>query len=216
MKKSDLLKKIESAKDEDDINELLRGTDIEETFKGEGATLEAFKGKIKTDKEFKSYLDSENDKYHAKAVKTMKENGTWEKEFSNELHTKYPDLITDPVQIELAKERKAREELEAKLARKDLLAQAVSYADKKGIKLNSKFIDKFLGEDLDTTKVNLDELADDWSKGIESVVDSKMKNNSYVPGQGGEGGKISIGASFAARANQRTNVVNDPWSKGDK
>lgn len=210
MLKKDLLKKIESAKDEDDINELLKGTDIEETFKGEGATLDAFKGKIKSDKDFQKFMDSERETYHVKALKTMKEKGTWENEFSDVMKEKYPELIKDPVQLELAKERKAREELESKLARKDLLTEAIKYANEKGIKL--KAIDKFLGEDLDSTKANLDDLAEDWSKGIESVVEQKMKSNSYVPGAGPDGNPISIGASLAAKANASKTAPSDPWA----
>lgn len=210
MIKKELLKKIENAKDEDDINELLKGTDIEETFKGEEPTLDVFKGKIKSDKVFQQFMDSERDTYHSKALKTMKEKGTWESEFGEVLKEKYPELVKDPVQLELVKERKAREELEAKLARKDLLADAIKYANEKGIKLSA--IDKFLGDDLDTTKANLDALAEDWSKGIESVVEQKMKVNSYIPGIGGEGDPVSIGASIAAKANSISSVPSDPWA----
>ena len=56
-----MLKKIESAKDEDDNNEFLKGTDIEETFKGDAATLDVFKGKIKSDKDFKAFMENENE-----------------------------------------------------------------------------------------------------------------------------------------------------------
>lgn len=211
MLKKDLLKKIENAKDEEDINSLLTGTDIEETFKGEEPTLDVFKGKIKSDKAFQQFMDSERDTYYSKALKTMKEKGTWENEFSNELHTKYPDLIADPTQKRLA-------ELEAELAkeradnaRKDLLTDAVKYANEKGIKLSA--IDRFLGEDLDSTKANLDALAEDWSKGIESVVDQKMKTNSYVPGGSNpDGSKISIGAAIAQQNNKSNTVASDPWA----
>ncbi|MBY6949851.1 DUF4355 domain-containing protein [Clostridium botulinum] len=210
MIKKDLLEKIKNAKDDEDINSLLAGTDIEETFKGEEPTLDVFKGKIKSDKVFQQFMDSERDTYHSKALKTMKEKGTWESEFGEVLKEKYPELVKDPVQLELAKERKAREELEAKLARKDLLADAIKYANEKGIKLSA--IDKFLGDDLDTTKSNLDKLAEDWSKGIESVVEQKMKVNSYIPGIGGEGDPVSIGASIAAKANSTSSVPSDPWA----
>ena len=210
MLKKDLLKKIENAKDDEDINSLLVGTDIEEAFKGDEPTLDVFKGKIKSDKAFQQFMDSERNTYYAKALKTMKEKGTWENEFSDVMKEKYPELIKDPVQLELAKERKAREELEAKLARKDLLTEAVKYANEKGIKL--KAIDKFLGDDLDSTKANLDDLAEDWSKGIESVVEQKMKSNSYIPGIGGEGDKTSIGATLAAKANASKSAPSDPWA----
>ncbi|MBY6949852.1 DUF4355 domain-containing protein [Clostridium botulinum] len=210
MFKKDLLEKIKNAKDEDDINSLLVGTDIEETFKGEEPTLDVFKGKIKSDKVFQQFMDSERDTYHSKALKTMKEKGTWENEFSNELHTKYPDLITDSTQKELIQLKADLEKERAANARKDLLTEAVKYANEKGIKLSA--IDKFLGDDLDTTKANLDALAEDWSKGIESVVEQKMKVNSYIPGIGGEGDPVSIGASIAAKANSISSVPSDHWA----
>ncbi|NFI33805.1 DUF4355 domain-containing protein [Clostridium botulinum] len=212
MIKKELLKKIENAKDEDDINELLKGTDIEETFKGEETTLDVFKGKIKSDKVFQQFMDSERDTYHSKALKTMKEKGTWENEFSNELHTKYPDLITDPTQKELIQLKADLEKERAANAKKDLLTEAVKYANEKGIKLSA--IDKFLGDDLDTTKSNLDKLAEDWSKGIEAVVEQKMKVNSYIPGIGGEGDKVSIGSLIAKENSQsKSSGAPDLWSK---
>jgi hypothetical protein len=56
MLKKDLLEKIKNAKDDEDINSLLAGTDIEHTFKASGLTLEAFKGQLK-EKEFKAFLE---------------------------------------------------------------------------------------------------------------------------------------------------------------
>ncbi|NMF04566.1 DUF4355 domain-containing protein [Clostridium beijerinckii] len=211
MLKKDLLEKIKNAKDEEDINSLLAGTDIEEQFKGPEPTLDVFKQKIKADKVFQQFMDSERDTYHSKAIKTMKEKGTWESEFGEVLKEKYPDLIKDPVQVELMKERKAREELEAKLARKDLLADAIKYANEKGIKLKS--IERYLGDDLDSTKANLDELAEDWSKGLESMVNERIKSSSYVPGGSNpDGSKVSIGASIAQQNNKSTTAASDPWA----
>ena len=209
MLKKDLLKKIENAKDDEDINSLLTGTDIEETFKGEGATLDNFKEKIKSDKDFKAFMESENDKYHNKALKTWKENNL-EKELEPFIKEKYPDLITDPTQKKLLELEKELAKEKAANTRKDLLTESVKYANEKGIKL--KAIDKFLGDDLDSTKANLDDLAEDWSKGIESVVEQKMKSNSYIPGMGGEGDKTSIGAALAAKANASKSAPSDPWA----
>ncbi len=209
MIKSELLKKIEKAKDDEDINSLLAGTDIEETFKGEGATLDNFKEKIKSDKDFKSFMESENDKYHNKALKTWKENNL-EKELEPLIKEKYPELVTNPTEKKLLALEKELEKERAANARKDLLTEAVKYANEKGIKLSA--IDKFLGDDLDTTKSNLDKLAEDWSKGIEAVVEQKMKVNSYIPGVGGEGDKVSIGASLATKANESKSAPSDPWA----
>ena len=209
MLKKDLLEKIKNAKDDEDINSLLDGTDIEDQFKASGLTLDAFKEKMKTDKDFKAYIESENDKYHNKALKTWKENNL-EKELEPFITEKYPDLITDPTQKKLLELEKELEKERQANAKKDLLAQAMKYAAEK--KLPANFVEKFLGEDLDSTKANLDGFAEDWSKGLEVMVNEKLKSSSYVPGGTGSDGKsISIGAKIAARNNNLSSVPSDPW-----
>lgn len=210
MKKVELLKKIESAKDNEDINSLLTGTDIEEQFKASGLTLDAFKEKMKTDKDFKAYVESENGKYHTKALDTWKKDNL-EKELEPFIQSKYPELVTDPTQKKLLELEKQLADEKASNAKKDLLAEAMKYANEKGIKIKS--IDRYLGEDLDLTKANLDGLAEDWSKGIESAVSEKMKSSSYVPGGSNpDGSKISIGASIAQQNNNSKAAPSDPWA----
>jgi len=210
MLKKDLLEKIKNLKDDEDINTALVGTDIETQFKTSGVTLDAFKEKMKTDKDFKAYTESENDKYHTKALKTWKENNL-EKELEPFMLVKYPDMVTDPVKKELAEMRKELEKEKSSNARKDLLSEAMKYAAEK--KLPAGFIDKFLGEDLDTTKANLDVLATDWAKGLETSMNEKFKSSSYVPGgTGPDGVKTSIGAAMAAQNNGTKTAPSDPWA----
>jgi hypothetical protein len=209
MLKKDLLEKIKNAKDDEDINSLLGGTDIEEQFKANGLTLESFKGKLK-EKDFKAFLESENDKYFNKALGTWKENNL-EKELEPFITERYPDLVTDPAKKEAAESKKEIEKLKAEMARKDLLSEATKYALEK--KLPVKFVERFLGEDLDSTKSNLDSFGEDWSKGLESLVDEKMKQSSYVPGGSNpDGSKMSIGQSIAAQNNSKSSAPSDPWS----
>lgn len=208
MKKSELLKLIQSAKDDEDINSLLGGTDIEETFKASGLTLEAFKGKLK-EKDFKAFLESENDKYFTKALNTWKENNL-EKELEPFIKDKYPELVTDPVQKELAKLQKELADEKAANARKDLLAQAMKYAADK--KLPTSFVERCLDEDFDKTKEVIDALAGDWSKGLEAIATEKLKGGSYVPGNGSDGKPMSIGASIAAQLNNTKSAPSDPWA----
>jgi len=210
MLKKDLLEKIKNAKDDEDINSLLGGTDIEETFKASGLTLDAFKEKMKSDKDFKAYIERENDIYHNKALKTWKENNL-EKELDPFIQSKYPDLVTDPTQKKLLELEKQLADEKAANARKDLLNEAIKYANEK--KLPTTLVDKFLGEDLDSTKVNLDGFANDWSKGLETMVNEKMKSNSYVPGGSNpDGTKVSIGASIAQQNNKSNTAASDPWA----
>lgn len=210
MLKKDLIEKIKALKDDEDINTLLVGTDIETQFKTSGITLDAFKEKMKTDKDFKAFAESENDKYHTKALKTWKENNL-EKELEPFMLAKYPDLVTDPIKKELMEMKKELEKERASNTRKDLLSEAMKYAAEK--KLPAGFIDKFLGEDLDTTKANLDVLAIDWAKGLETSMNERLKSSSYVPGGTDKSGeKLSIGASMAQKNNSTKVAASDPWA----
>lgn len=209
MLKKDLLKLIENAKEDEHIDELLKDSDLAKSLQASGLTLDAFKEKVKTDKEFKAYVDRLNDTYFNKALDTWKKNNL-EKELEPFIQEKYPDLVTDPAKKEALEAKKEIEKLKAEMARKDLLNEATKYALEK--KLPVKLVDKFLGDDLDTTKTNLDSLAEDWSKGLEAMVNEKMKQTSYVPGNGADGKPISIGASIAAQVNNTNNVPNDPWA----
>lgn len=208
MLKKDLLEKIKNAKDDEDINELLSGTDIEEQFTAAGLTLDAVKDKFKSDKDFKSYIESENDKYFNKALKTWKENNL-EKELDPFIQEKYPDLVTDPTQKKLLELEKQLADEKAANAKKDLLAEAMKYATDK--QLPTSLVERCLSEDFDSTKTIIDALADDWSKGLETLTTEKMKTNSYVPGNGADGKPISIGASIAASLNQNKTSAPDPW-----
>ena len=211
MKKNKLLELIKNAKDDEDINYLLLGSDIEEEIVSSGLTLEAFKEKMKNDKDFKAYMESENDKYHNKALKTWKENNL-EKELEPFIKEKYPDIVTDPMAKKLADLEKQLADEKAANARKDLLAEAMKYAKDK--KLPASVVEKCLGDDFDKTKEVIDSIAEDWSKGLEAIVTEKMKQSSYVPGNGSDGKPISIGASIAAQNNSRSSAPSNPW--GDK
>lgn len=210
MKKSELLKLVEGVSDEQDINSLLVDTDVFETFK-ESLSVDMFKNKVKSDKDFKNYLNSINDTYFNKALETWKENNL-EKELEPFIKEKYPELITDPTQKELLKLKKQLADEKAANARKDLLAQVMKYA--KDTNLPASIIEKCLDEDFDKTKEIIDSIADDWSKGLETIATEKMKSNSYVPGKGSDGKPMSIGASIAAQNNSKSSAPSNPW--GDK
>ena len=211
MLKKELLKLIEKAGDDENIDSLLENSDLAKSLQASGLTLEAFKEKNKSDKDFKAFIDSENDKYHSKALKTWKENNL-EKELEPFIKEKYPELVTDPTQKELLELKKELEKERQDNARKDLLTQAIKYASDK--KLPASVVEKCLGEDFDKTKEVIDSIADDWSKGLEAIATEKMKQSSYIPGKGSDGNPISIGASIAAQNNPKSSAPSNPW--GDK
>lgn len=208
MLKKDLLKLIEKATDEQDIDDLVVGSDLAKSLQASGLTLEAFKGKMK-EKDFKAYLESENDKYHNKALDTWKKNNL-EKELEPFIQEKYPDLVKDPMAKKLAELEKQLADEKAINERKDLLTQAIKYASDK--KLPASVIEKCLADDFDKTKEVIDAIATDWTKGIETVATENMKKASYVPGKGTDGNAVSIGASIAATLNNNKVSAPNPWS----
>lgn len=209
MLKKELLELIKDAKDDENIDSLVSNSDLAKSLIQSGLTLDAFKGKLK-EKEFKAFLESENDKHFNKALNTWKENNL-EKELEPFIKEKYPDLITDPTQKELAELKKQLAEEKAANARKDLLAQAIGYAKDK--KLPNSIVEKCLGEDFDKTKEIIDAVSKDWSEGLEAIATEKMKKSSYVPGgTDANGNKLSIGASLAAKANESKTASSNPWA----
>lgn len=208
MLKKDLLEKIKNAKDDEDINSLLTGTDIEDQFAAAGLTLEAVKSKFKTDKDFKTFIESEKINHFNKTLDTWKKENL-EKELEPFIQEKYPDLVTDPVQKELSALKKQLADEKAANARKDLLSEAIKYAADK--KLPASIVEKCLGEDLETTKTLIDGIATDWASGLEAIATEKMKASSYVPGKGSDGKPISIGSLIAQQTNSKTSTPSNPW-----
>lgn len=209
MLKKELLKLIEKAGDDENIDSLLENSDLAKSLQASGLTLEAFKEKMKTDKDFKAFIDSENDKYYSKALDTWKKNNL-EKELEPFINEKYPELVKDPMAKKLAELEKQLADEKAANARKDLLTQAMKYASDK--KLPASIVEKCLGEDFDKTKEFIDSISKDWSDGLEAIATEKMKSSSYVPGNGSDGKSLSIGAAVAAQANDSKGTGEfNPW-----
>ncbi|WP_236894738.1 capsid assembly scaffolding protein Gp46 family protein [Clostridium beijerinckii] len=177
MKKADLLKKIEVAKDEDDINELLKGTDIESTFKTE-PTLDVFKAKLESDKAFKSFIDSEKDIHANKALETWKTNNL-------------PTLINDEVLKATGKKKTPEqikiEELERKFTEKEVEAQNLANQSKiKDLLTQSGFDPTKTIEFFNTSNVeNVEASIGNFKSIIDEMVSSGIKkaiaDGNYTP-----------------------------------
>lgn len=210
MKKSELINLLNDISDDGSIDEVLQNTDLVKGFIENGLTLDAFKGKA-SEKEFKAYIDSLNDKHFEKALKTWKDNNL-EKELEPFIKEKYPELITDPVQKQIADLKAQLDKEKAASARKDLLAQAISYANEK--KIPSQFVERFLGEDLEKTKAALDEFNTVYSKSLESLVDERIKSSSFNPGVSTGGLDKNFGKQMAEKMNNAGNEPKglNPWA----
>lgn len=210
MKKSELINLLNDIADDGSIDEVLQNTDLVKGFIANGLTLDAIKGKA-SEKEFKAYIDSLNDKHFEKALKTWKDNNL-EKELEPFIKEKYPDLIKDPVQKQIAELQAQLEKEKAANARKDLLAKAISYANEK--KIPSQFVERFLGEDLEKTKAALDEFNTVYSKSLESLVDERIKSSSFNPGVSTGGLDKNFGKQMAEKMNNAGNEPKglNPWA----
>ncbi|HBI6905094.1 MAG: DUF4355 domain-containing protein [Clostridium perfringens] len=210
MKKSELIKLFENVADDADIDETLAGTDLVKGFVANGLTLDAFKSKLK-EKEFKAFLETEGGKDFEKRLKEWKKVNL-EKELEPFIQEKYPDLITDPTQKKILElEKKLADEQKAN-ARKDLITEAIKYANEK--KIPSNLVENFLGEDLEKTKVNLDSFVESINPWVQEQVDERLGASSWIPGGNGNSGAAkSLGAQLAEELNNSGKAEGpNPWA----
>ncbi|WP_024614682.1 DUF4355 domain-containing protein [Clostridium sp. Ade.TY] len=209
MLKKEILELIKNIDDEGSVDEVLSQNELGKSLIQSGLTLDAFKGKMK-DKDFKAFMDSEKDKYFQKALETWKTNNL-EKEFEPWIQEKYPDLVTDPTQKKLLELEKELEKERKANAKKDLLTEAIKYANEK--KIPSSLVEKFLDEDLEKTKANLDGFIESINPWIQEQVDTRLGQSSWTPGSSGNGATKSIGEQIAEEQNNATKVEGpNPWA----
>lgn len=210
MKKSELIKLFENIADDADIDEALASTELVKGFINKGLTLDAFKSKLK-EKDFKAFLEGEGGKDFEKRLKEWKKNNL-EKELEPFIQEKYPDLVTDPTQKKILElEKKLADEQKAN-ARKDLITEAIKYANEK--KIPSNLVENFLGEDLEKTKENLDGFIETINPWISNQVDERLGASSWVPGgTGSAGASKSLGEQLAEEANNSGKAEGpNPWA----
>lgn len=210
MKKSEFINLFADLADDADIDETLAGTELVKGFINKGLTLDAFKSKLK-EKDFKAFLEGEGGKDFEKRLKEWKKNNL-EKELEPFIQEKYPDLITDPTQKKLLELEKELEKERKANARKDLLNQAIQYATEK--KIPTSLVEKFLDEDIEKTKENLDGFVETINPWISEQVDERLGASSWVPGgTGSAGASKSLGEQLAEEANNSGKAEGpNPWA----
>ncbi|EGT3613184.1 DUF4355 domain-containing protein [Clostridium perfringens] len=210
MKKSEFINLFADLADDADIDETLAGTELVKGFINKGLTLEAFKGKLK-EKEFKDFINGEGGKDFEKRLKEWKKNNL-EKELEPFIQEKYPNLVTDPTQKKILElEKKLADEQKAN-ARKDLITEAIKYANEK--KIPSNLVENFLGEDLEKTKANLDSFIETINPWVSEQVDERLGASSWVPGgNGNSGASKSLGEQLAEELNNSGKAEGpNPWA----
>ena len=183
MKKADVAKLIENLKDDDDINELLKGTDVESTFKTE-PTLDVFKAKL-NENEFKSYMDSEKDTHANKSLETWK---------TNNLQTLINDEVLKATGKKKTPEQIKIEELEKKFNDKEIEAQNLSNQSKiKDLLTQTGFDPTKTIEFFNTSNIeNIETSVGNFKSIIDEMVNTGVKSaiadgNYTPPGENGAG-----------------------------
>lgn len=133
----------------------------------------------------KKYLQPKLDSYHAKGLESWKSNNL-SKEVEKLYKQKHPDA--DPKDAELAEVKAELERMKRENTRKDLKNKALSYFNEK--KLPADLVDFILGDDEESTNANIKRFEKGYSSSLSAAVEAKIKDNSYTPPSGDNGGEV--------------------------
>lgn len=191
MKKSELVKLIESLKDDDSVIEALSKSEIATKFSK--LDIENIKEFLKTNEEGKKYIDNYGDDKVKEEIEKFKKNtmsGLIDEEIKKRFPTKKPE------EIELEKLRKEMETIKQQQLKEQLTNKALKIATEKKLPLD--LVNFFIGEDENATVNNIENFSKTMDSHLEALVAEKLKDNSYTPPSGGEGNKGEDVGDFMA------------------
>ena len=166
-------------------------------------TLDRVKAFVANDKDAKSWLDSENDKYNSKALETWKKNNL-DKLIDEEIKKRFPDK--DPKDVEIEKVKAELERIKQEASKKELTNKAYVLADE--LKVPKELIPFVLGEDEAETSNNVSKIAEMFNSHITSQVESRLKDG-YKPPKGDEFKDVGIGSQLAKQiADSQKSVID--------
>lgn len=181
MLKKELAKLLEALKDDDNVDEILGGTEPVKALVSSGLTLDAFKAKLENDPNFKSFMDNEKDKHSKKAFETWKQNNL-QKLLDDEIKKRYPEK--DPKDKALEDLKIEMEKMKAENLKKDLTNNTLKVMTEK--KLPTGLVNLIVGADEDSTNKNLETLEKIFADHDEAIKTEILKKDTYKPG--GKGG----------------------------
>ncbi|NFF59840.1 DUF4355 domain-containing protein [Clostridium botulinum] len=193
MLKKELLKLLETMKDDEDIDEVIKKSELANKLGG----LDVFKNKIESDKEFKSLIDSIKDQHLTKGLETWKANNL-QKLIDEKVKEMYPD--EDPKDTELAKLKQEMEDMKKEKVKEQLTNKALKIATEKG--LPADLVDFFIGQDEENTNKNLETLEKVFTEKLESTVKERLKDNSYTPPAGDDDSQGGLDFISVIKENQ--------------
>lgn len=181
MKKSDLLKLIETIADDGDINEVILGAD---EFKGLGKvdlsklTTDEFKNLLTTNEAIKGYMTSRDDSIRSSAVETFKSGKM--KELIDKAVEEAKNGKKTPEQERIEELEKQFAESQAQIQRQNTINKYTGVLKEKG--LPTELVDFVYGDGKEETiDKNIETLGTVFTSAIDSGVKSKLGTSSYVP-----------------------------------
>jgi hypothetical protein len=181
MKKSDLLKLIETIADDGDINEAILGAD---EFKGLGEmdlsklSADEFKNLLTTNEAIKGYMTSHDDSIRSSAVETFKSGKM--KEIINKAVEEAKNGKKTPEQERIEELEKQFAESQAQIQRQNTINKYTGVLKEKG--LPTELVDFVYGDGKEETiDKNIETLGTVFTSAIDSGVKSKLGTSSYVP-----------------------------------
>ena len=192
MLKKDLIILINSLKDDEHVDDALKGSELVKKFSG----LDAFKGQI-NEGEFKSFMDREKDKHLTKGLETFKTNNLAAL-IDAEVKKKFP--TKDPNELAMENMKAEMEKMKTESSRKDLKTNAMKQLSDK--KLPTDLVDYFIGADEASTNENLTKFETMFNAGITTLVAEKLKAGYIPPNDKGGADPNSMGMKLAIQAQE--------------
>jgi hypothetical protein len=161
---------FETNKDNDEVKTFVGGLNP--------ITTDKVKSLVDTDKDLKSWLDSEKDKHSGKSLETWKTNNL-QKLIDDAVKKANPAETPEQKQIRELTDRLNKKETEEKKGQ--LTNKALKVAQEK--KLPTSLVDFFIGEDEDTTTKNLEALEKVFTETVNKMVTERLDGD-YKPPKG--------------------------------
>lgn len=181
MKKSELLKLIETIADDGDINEVILGADeFKELGKVDLSKLstDEFKNLLTTNEAIKGYMTSRDDSIRSSAVETFKSGKM--KELIDKAVEEAKNGKKTPEQERIEELEKQFAESQAQIQRQNTINKYTGVLKEKG--LPTELVDFVYGDGKEETiDKNIETLGTVFTSAIDSGVKSKLGTSSYVP-----------------------------------
>ncbi|AWH79529.1 DUF4355 domain-containing protein [Clostridioides difficile] len=187
MLKKEVLELLKEIEDDAEIDSLLQSTDLFKSASDKKLTIEEFRELINNDANFKAIIDSEKNKYHSEALENFKK---------KDMQTLISAEVLKRTGANETEEQKAIRELRESLNKLEKEKQHAEKISKyKDIlvekKIPTNLIEYLLSDDDDKTNANIEIFENSMKQYVQSKVDERIKDGSYVPPGKDSAGSLS-------------------------